>query len=165
MCQDILVILEKDNKDTIISLEACQLFYAEHVMESIKLFIEEIYCANVEEIESEMKENLKRVFKVTLFVDTVSRKKINCTNTETFANEKLLTKQKMLKKDPFALDVVMTLQTLDQGKTIEFEMMDNLNKKVTSLGIFGSFFAISVVASIKLYLKLKLGEVSLKNKI
>lgn len=164
MCQDILAILEKDNKDTIISPEACQLFYAQHVMESTKLFIEEIYCANVEEIESE-KRDFKRVFKVSLFVDTVSRKKINCTNIETFDTEKLLTKQIMLRKDPFALDVVMTLQTLDQGKTIECEMMDNLNKKDTSLGIFGSFFAISVVASIKLYLKLKLGEVSRKNKI
>lgn len=155
--------MEKDNKETIINIEACQLYFAKHVMESTKLFIEEIYSADIEEIE-ESENDFKRVFKVTLFVDTVnSRKKINFTSIKTFASEKLVTAQKVQRKEPFNLDTIMTLQSLDQGKTIECNMVDNLEKKKTSLGIFGSYFAVNIVQAIKFYLKMKFEEISNKD--
>ncbi|CAO1369092.1 unnamed protein product [Diamesa serratosioi] len=162
ICQDILSIMEKDNKDTIISIEACQLFFAKQFMESTKMFLEEIYCADVEEIESES--DFKRVLKVTLFVDTVnSRKKINFTSIDTFAAEKLVTAQKVQRNEQFNLDIEMTIQSLDEGKTFECHMNDNLEKKKSSLGIFGSYFAVNIVQATKFYLKKKLEEVSNKD--
>ncbi|CAO1298302.1 unnamed protein product [Diamesa hyperborea] len=157
ICQDILAIKEKNNKDKIINVEACQLFYAQHVMESTKLFLEEIYCADVEEIESDG--DFKRVYKVSLLVDTVnSRKKINFTNNNTFALEQLVSKQKVEKNDPFALDITMTLQSLDEGKTVDCNMVDNADVKKTSLSMFGSYFVVNIVNAIRFYLKKKFDE-------
>lgn len=158
MCQDILAIKEKDNKDAIINEEACQLFYAQHIMESTKLFLEEIYCADVEEIESEG--DFKRVFKVSLFVDTVnSRKKINFKSLDTFASEKLVSKQKVEKNEPFALDMIMTFDSSDEGKTVDCNMLDKVETKKTSLSMFGSYFAVNIVEAIRFYLKQKFEEV------
>ena len=131
-------------------------------MNSTKLFLEEIYCAVVEEIESDG--DFKRVFKVTLSVDTVdSRKKINFTSIDTLAAEKLVTQQKLERNEPFALDLILTLQSLDQGMTIECNMADNLESKKSSLSTFGSYFAINILHAIKFYLKKKFEEVSCKN--
>lgn len=128
-------------------------------MESTKLFLEEIYCADVEEIESEG--DFKRVFKVSLFVDTVnSRKKINFTSIDTFASEMLVSKQKVEKKEPFALDMIMTLDSSDLGITVDCNMVDNLETKKTSLSMFGSYFVVNIVQAIRFYLKLKFEDVS-----
>lgn len=154
MCQDILAFNKKGKKKDIINVEECQLYYVKHVIESTKLFLENIYCANVEEVKS--KDKFKREFKVTLFVDTVnSRKKINFSNNVTFATEMLVTKQKVERNEPFALDIIMTLQSFDKGLTVECNMVDNADVKKSSLSMFGSYFVVNIVQAIKFYLKKK----------
>ena len=154
MCQDILAFNKKGKNKDIINVEECQLYYVQHVIESTKLFLENIYCANVEEVKS--KDKFKREFKVKLFVDTVnSRKKINFSSNVTFATEMLVTKQKVERKEPFALDIIMTLQSFDKGLTVECNMVDNADVKKSSLSMFGSYFVVNIVQAIKFYLKKK----------
>ena len=98
-------------------------------------------------------------FKVILHADTFTgRKNINFKDESTF-NAEINVSQKMSeKKLQAAIDLTLIISSKNQGKSIDFEIMDNKVQRKSSLSPFSNFFSINISQAMKFYLKKRLEE-------
>lgn len=162
-CQDILT--KKDDTNTkIFTAESQQKFFFEHIVESTKKFLQEIYLATViSEPVDALKNTMRYECKIFLVEDTINgRKKMNFNTVEALAAESALSKKMMEKKINLDLEMILTISSLDKGKTVDFQMHDIYPRKKTALLAFGNYFAVNIPAAIRFYLKQKWEDI--KNK-
>lgn len=136
-------------------------FYYKHVCTGTIQFLEEVYLCSITQLNNADDDSLPLEMKISLPFDTLrGRKKLNFKDEATVNAEKDLSKKMVENKFQIDLDGMMKISTKDNGKTIDFDMIDNEVQKKSSLPIFGSLFGVNIGSALQFYLKTKLKNVT-----
>lgn len=145
LCQDILTSRDPTK---VCSVQDQQNFFLVHVCSGIKRFLKDVYLCTI------LPGDTPQEFKIFLDFDTVNgRKKINFKDEATLASDVKISTMMREKKIPLDLDAVVTITSKDEGKTVDIEMTDSVNRKKSALPNFGTYFAVNIQAALKYYLK------------
>lgn len=156
MCREILIAQRGDTDKPLVEEDSTTFFY-NHLVESISKLLTDFYLCEVITVETKINEkSLSEVFNVKLQYDTCrDRKKLNFKSDATCNAEIEVSKARQLQKIEVNLDILMTISTLNSGKTIDFKMVNrepNPNSMIMSLG---NNLAVNVPTAMKYYLQQK----------
>jgi len=152
LCQSILNA-ESNNKIHGV-MDQQKLFYEIVVIGTIR-FLQEIYLCTIDAYQNQSISNsMVKRFKVSLRADTFNgRKKINFKDQASVDNEMDLSKQ--LSQRKLLIDLDLTISSKTGGKSIDFEMVDNVIQK-KALQIFSNYFSVNIVQAVNFYLRKRL---------
>lgn len=156
MCRDILIAQRSDTDNPLVEEDGTKFFY-NHLVESISKLLTEFYLCEVNTVETKTSENsISQVFNVKLQYDTCKdRKKLNFKSDATCNAEIEASKNRQLQKIEVNLDILMTISTLNSGKTIDCKMVNREANPNSMIMHFGNSLTVNVTTAMKYYLKQK----------